>query len=90
MSKVIVKQVEGAEVPTEIVAQAIVDISAGIKKLLAGKLTEDAVVLLIQHAAPNQKKYRHATGVPYPQKTIRAVLQGMASLEKTFLKRPLN
>lgn len=87
MPRVEVKQVENAEVPVEIIAQAVVDISVGMKKLLSGTLTEDALVLLIQHAAPNQKKHRHATRVPYPQKTIRAVLQGIASLEKTYIKR---
>lgn len=84
----LVKQVEGAEVAAEIIAQAVVDLSAGVKRLLAGKLNEEALIILIQNAAPRSKKHRYGTGTPYPQKVIRNVLQGLASLEKQYLKKP--
>lgn len=76
MKDVIVKQVEGAEVPAEVLASSIVAISEGVKKLRAGRLNDKALVLLIQNAAPGN----------VPKSDILAVLDGMAALEKLYLK----
>lgn len=71
-----VKQTDNA-VPVEVLAQSIVSISAGIKKLLAGPINERGLCLLIQHAAPTTLS----------QKEIKSVLKGIADLEKTYLKK---
>jgi hypothetical protein len=66
----------------EILASSIVAISEGIRKLRAGPLNEKALVLLIQHAAPTTGYNGTRPGV----QEIRAVLDGMESLEKQYLK----
>ena len=73
-----------AIVPVEVLAESITAISQGVKKLLAGPLTEDTIILLITNATPG-------TGPRYNRKTIsatavRAVLRGMESLESQYLK----
>lgn len=72
-----VKQVEGAAVATEVIAQAVVDIAAGMKKLRSGRLNEPAIVHLIYHAC----------GRGVPEVTIRRVLAGMSSLEDQFIRK---
>lgn len=72
-----VKQVEGAEVATEVLASAIVEISAGMKKLRAGSLNEHALVLLIHSAC----------GRRIPQHDISKVLDGIESLERQFVRK---
>ncbi len=84
MKQITVKQDENTPVATEVLATEIVAISAGIKKLRAGRLTDRALFLLIQHAAPTVGKY-NASKVGIAE--IKAVLEGMESLEATFLKK---
>jgi hypothetical protein len=73
MSKINV--LPGDEPPTpEVLAQAIVDIAAGLKKLNASRLKSNAVVLLVHEAS----------GVGKP--AVRAVLDALATLEQTYLK----
>lgn len=74
MPKIKVVQEPEKEVPTEIVAQAIVDISHGMKKIEDGRLNWEALVLLVSHAS----------GVGKPD--VRAVLSGLSELERTYLK----
>lgn len=74
------------EVPTEIIASAIVAISAGIKKLKSGRLNDKALIMLIQHAAPGKKSNRGYK--PVTTGEVRAVLEGLESLSATFLKKP--
>jgi hypothetical protein len=62
--------------PVEVIAAAIVAIYEGIKKLRAGPLNDRALLLLIQHATPGQ----------VTAKQIRAVLNGIESLEEQYLK----
>jgi hypothetical protein len=79
-----VKVVQGEkEVPTEVLADAIVSIAGGIKSLRSGRLNDDALFLLIQHAAPTVR------GRPRPigKREIKAVLDGIAALEKTYLRK---
>jgi hypothetical protein len=84
--KVIVKQDEAKPVPVEVLAASIKAIAEGTRKLLDGPLNEKALLLLIQHAAP-------AVGGRYSNSKvgiteIKAVLEGMASLETAYLKKP--
>jgi hypothetical protein len=70
-----VKVVPGDDPPApEVLAQAIVDISNGVKKLYNTRLTEKTLVLLISHASK------------VTQKDVQAVLSAMYYLDKTYLK----
>jgi hypothetical protein len=51
-----------------------------VNKLRRSGLTEDVILLLIQHAAPAK------AGRLVPLKTIKAVLDGMESLKVTCLR----
>lgn len=84
MKNVTVAQVEGAEVATEVLASAIVAISDGIKRIRAGKLNDKALIILIQQAAPTMQP----SGARIPLSTIKDVLEGMASLEATYIRKP--
>jgi hypothetical protein len=75
--KVVVAQNADAEVPTEVLADSIVAIAAGIKKLRAGRLNDRALYLLIQHAAPGAIAIRE----------IKSVIEGMESLERVYLRK---
>jgi hypothetical protein len=83
-----VAQREGKDpVPTEVIAEAIIAISEGVKKLRAGKLNDKALVLLIQHAAPTVPGKRGYSKAPLSAKTIKAVLDGMEGLQEQYLKK---
>jgi hypothetical protein len=85
MAKATVKQVPEKEIPTEVLATSIVSISEGIKKLRAGRLTDRALWLLIQDAAPSVGgKFGNAK---LSMKEIRAVFEGIESLERVFIKK---
>lgn len=81
--QVVLKQDAEKIVPTEVLASSIEAIAAGVAKLRAGRLNDKALVLLIQHAAPSVGRYppRNITA-----KEVRAVMEGIESLEKTYLK----
>lgn len=79
-----VQQRMEAEVAVEIMAEAIIAISQGIKRLRAGKLNDKALYLLIQHAAPTQG----AASQRIPISTIRDVIEGLDSLEQTYIRKP--
>lgn len=74
-------QQDDKPIPVEVLAQSIKAISDGIKKLRSGPLTDTALILLIQHASPTVG-YQKVT-----IKHVRAVLDGMESLERTYLKK---
>lgn len=84
MKKIVVKQNEEKVVPVELMAENILAISQGIKKLIGGPLNEKALVLLIQNAAPSWGKYPARKVGP---NEVRAVLEGIESLEATYLKK---
>lgn len=71
------------EIPVEIIAQAIVAISEGIKKLRSSRLKDDALFLLIQRASPDLRNPYRKVGI----KEIEAVFEGIESLERKFLKK---
>lgn len=81
-----VKIVQSADkpVPVEVLAESIVAISDGIKKLLAGPIAEDTLVLLIQHAAPTIGSRYNRTNLG--TREIRATLRGIEALAKVHLK----
>jgi hypothetical protein len=68
MPNPVIKQDPEAEVAPEILAQAIVDVAAAAKKLLASRLSKRAIILLI---------HDHS-GVP--KREIERVLDSAASL----------
>lgn len=78
-----VTHTESTDVPIEVLAESIVSMSQGIKKLRAGKLNDRALYLLIQGAAP----YPIANGKPLTIAQIKAVFAGIESLEATYLKK---
>lgn len=75
------KVIEG-EVPTEVIAESIVAISEGVKKLRSGRLNDKALFLLIQNAAPLGGHPRGKVSI----KNIMDVFAGIESLERTYLK----
>lgn len=82
---IVVKQDPEAVVPTEILADAIVAIAAGVKKLRSGRLQDRTLYMLIADAAqPYGKGYSRKT---VSQKDVRAVIEGIAALETTHLKK---
>lgn len=88
-SKKITQVVNDAEMTTAVLASEVTRISAGIKKLRAGKLNDDTLVLLIQHAAPSLKNHGRPYGKsPVSARAIRAVLDGLESLATAHLKQP--
>lgn len=83
MKKVKVIQDEAKPIATEVIADAIVAISDGIKKLRSGRLNDKALFLLIQTASPARNNNYQKVGIY----EVRAVLEGIESLESTFLKK---
>lgn len=77
MKKTTVKVVqdEAAPVAVSVLAKAITDISAAGKRLAQGGLNRKAVILLISHDS-NQS-----------QTTVRAVLDSIADLQRTYLDK---
>ena len=70
--------------PVQELADNIKAISNGIRELRNGPLTDKALYLLIQNAAPNVGgKYSNS---PLSQKEIRAVFEGIENLEALYLK----
>ena len=86
--KTIVKQIEAKEISCEVLAQEIVAISAGIKKLRESRLNEDALILLIQNSAPTIKSGQGCWQAPkkLTAKVVKSVLNGIEHLEETYLK----
>lgn len=70
------KVINDADVAPEILASAIVSVAEGIKKLRAGRLSDRALLILIQDACPER------IGI----ERIRMVIDAMASLQKKYVK----
>lgn len=83
MAKLKVMHNPEKEVPTEVLAESIVSMAAGIRKLRAGRLNDNALHLLIQNAAPSVGRGY----TPLSLKQIRAVFAGIDALEATYLKK---
>lgn len=61
--------------PTEVIAESILEISKGMKQLHAGKLNEKALTVLLCHS----------TG--FGAGTVRTVLQALDELEAQYIKK---
>jgi hypothetical protein len=61
--------------PVEEIAQAIVDISAAAKKLMGGRLKEDAIVILLQAMSGGVNR-----------SDIRVVLRNLRQMDQYWLK----
>lgn len=83
MAKTVAVQDPENIIPVNVLAEEIVAISQGIKKLRAGRLNDEALLLLIQNAAPRQG---HRNTKPIPRKVVLDVLKGIEDLEATYLK----
>lgn len=87
IKKLVLKQPEppAKEVPVEVIADAIVAISAGVKALRQTRLNDKALYMLIAHAAPGYggqySAKKHVSAVQ-----VRVVLQAMEQLEREYLK----
>lgn len=75
MKKVVIKQSPEKEVPVEVMAQAVVDLSRAAKRLLNGPLKRDAIIVLIKD------KTNLTKGV------IAAVLDQLEDLERTWVRK---
>lgn len=73
----IIKQDKDNEVPVEILAKSIVEVSEAARKLLGSKLTKRAICILIKDSM---------TGSGLPMKDIQTVLDCAANLDKRYLK----
>lgn len=84
---IVVKNDSENTVPTEVIAESIVTIAEGMKKLRSGRLNDRALLLLIQHAAPNLPTNGYGNTAKVGMREIKAVIEGLESLEATFLKK---
>jgi hypothetical protein len=76
-----VTQKENApEVPTEIIAQSIVDMSRGVRKLVNSRLNERALIVLLKDAC----------GGDVSMQTIQKVLHKLQDLERLYIKKQVN
>jgi hypothetical protein len=64
---------------TELMAEQLEEISESVKKIMAGRLTEDAIVILIRELLPR--------GFKLGPHQIRAVLQAAQRLDD-FVRKP--
>ena len=76
MNKIKVIQDPEKEVPAEVLAQAIVDISAAMKKIANSRLKRRAIVVLVKD---------NTSGVSIG--AIQAVMDSLENLEQTYLKK---
>lgn len=74
MNKIKVKQIPEKEIPTEILASAIIEISQATKVLKQSRLNDRAIIVLL----------KDATGLPGSK--IKQVLDGIVELEKIYIK----
>ena len=88
MVKLAVKQPAppAEEVSTEVMAESIVAISEGMKKLRGGRLNDKALMLLIQMAAPQVPTGRGKLKTRIGMREIEAVLDGIKALRRTYLR----
>lgn len=77
-----ITQNDESPVAVRVLAESIVAISEGVRRLRAGPLNDKCLRLLIQHAAARDDK-----GRKIPDFIIRDVLDGIESLEKTYLRK---
>lgn len=74
-AKIKVIQNQDKPIPTEVMAENIRSISEGLRRVLSGQLNEKAIVLLISWSSQ------------VSQAQVKKVLEAMAQLESTYLKK---
>lgn len=82
--KLVIKQDAETEVPIEVMAESIKIISEGIRKMRQGRLKDKALFLLIQNAAPCVSGRYGNSKIGITE--VKAVIQGIESLEREYLK----
>lgn len=80
-TKVSIAQASEKPVPIDVLADSIVSIARGIRQLQRGPLNDRALMLLIQHAAPQVNLK------PISQKEIKAVFAGIDALEAAYIRK---
>lgn len=75
-----IKHNEAMSVPTEILADSIVTVAQGMRRLLNGALGENALILLVQDAAGG----RNAIS----QEDVKKVLRSAARLDELYIRKP--
>lgn len=83
-TKLNVTQEDDAPIERNVLARAIVEISAAVKKLSSGGLTRDAIIILTQYNCRNTSKY--PTRKP-SMKEVRAVMDSLDELGRRFTSR---
>lgn len=78
----VVKQDEQKPVERGVLAQAIVNISSAMNKLLASGLNRDAVIILTAHTVKPVNRFGAKPGMA----DIRAVFNALAELEREYCK----
>lgn len=81
-SVVKIKQDQENPIPVEVIAESIKQIAAALRKMRESPLNDRAIELLIQNAAPCGR-----SGQKIPITDVRAVLQGIDDLARTYLKQ---
>lgn len=88
MSVKITQPENSPAVPTEVIADAIVAIAEGVRKLRQGRLNDTALFLLIQHTCGTSFG-RNRSSSKIPIKTIKAVFDGIDSLSAEYIRKPV-
>jgi len=76
----VAQKLNAEEVPVEIIAQAIVDIGKGMKRLTASRLSERALVVLLKDACGSDVSIH----------SIEKVLRKLGDLERIYIKKQPN
>lgn len=77
--EITIGQKPDAPIATEILAKAIVDVAAGMKRILNGPLGENTIILLIQDAAGGRGAIS--------QDDVKRVLRSAARLEELYVRK---
>ena len=78
----VVEQKQEQPIEVKIIAESIVAISAGVKRLRKGMLNDHAIVLLIHDACSSNR-----SGKKPGKSEIRNILDAMESLTKIYLRK---
>lgn len=84
MKKVTITQDQEKIVPVEVLAQSILSISEGIKKLRSTKLNDKALFLLIQNNTFIKKGYASSK---CSMVDVKAVIESIETLATAYLKK---
>ena len=77
-TKLKVRPAETDPLPTEVLEREIVAMAEGVRRLRESRLSDKALLLLIQHATPSHNRVT--------QGQIQAVLDAVQNLDRIYLK----